>query len=72
MWLIDSGCGHDLITKSDAQKLKRFIRRASEAVNFRTANGLTRATEFVKLLVKEFGTEVEPYIIDGTPNVLSI
>eukprot|EP00974_Lingulodinium_polyedra_P006260 593440-Lingulodinium_polyedra.AAC.1 len=72
MWLIDSGCGHDLITKSDAQKLKRFIRRASGAVNFRTANGLARAIDVAKLLAKEFGTEVEPYILDGTPNVLSI
>eukprot|EP00974_Lingulodinium_polyedra_P091557 8874630-Lingulodinium_polyedra.AAC.1 len=31
MWLMDTGCGHDLITKSDAQRMKQFIRRASTA-----------------------------------------
>eukprot|EP00974_Lingulodinium_polyedra_P094223 9130304-Lingulodinium_polyedra.AAC.1 len=72
MWIIDSGCGRDLITESDAQQLKRFIRRASGADHFRTASGLTRATDVAKLLVKEFGAEVELYILDSTPNVLSI
>eukprot|EP00974_Lingulodinium_polyedra_P012649 1224980-Lingulodinium_polyedra.AAC.1 len=67
MRLIDTGCGRDLATKADAQKLKRFIRRASSAVNFKTANGLARAIDVVKLLVKDFGSEVEPYIFDNTP-----
>eukprot|EP00974_Lingulodinium_polyedra_P061213 5904549-Lingulodinium_polyedra.AAC.1 len=37
MWLMDTGCGHDLITNSDAQQMKDFIRKASTAVNFNTA-----------------------------------
>eukprot|EP00974_Lingulodinium_polyedra_P008368 797644-Lingulodinium_polyedra.AAC.1 len=72
MWLMDTGCGHDLITSSDAQKMKDFIRKATTSVNFNTANGTARGTEVVDLFVKEFGVNVEPYVLKSTPNVLSI
>ena len=26
MWLIDTGCGHDLVTRSDTTKMKSFLR----------------------------------------------
>eukprot|EP00974_Lingulodinium_polyedra_P073622 7127530-Lingulodinium_polyedra.AAC.1 len=68
---MDMGCGHDLITSSDAQKMQDFIRKASTAVNFNTANGVARGTEVVDLFVEEFGTNVEP-LLNSTPNVLSI
>eukprot|EP00974_Lingulodinium_polyedra_P006148 581402-Lingulodinium_polyedra.AAC.1 len=45
LWLIDAGCGHDLVTKSEAQKMKEFVRRASVPMSFNTANGLTHADE---------------------------
>eukprot|EP00974_Lingulodinium_polyedra_P024615 2383116-Lingulodinium_polyedra.AAC.1 len=32
MWLMDAGCGHDFITRSDAVKIKEFIRKASTSV----------------------------------------
>eukprot|EP00974_Lingulodinium_polyedra_P109463 10591003-Lingulodinium_polyedra.AAC.1 len=46
-WPMDTGCGHDLITRSDAMKMKEFIRRASTSVNFNTANRSARGTEVV-------------------------
>eukprot|EP00974_Lingulodinium_polyedra_P083503 8083739-Lingulodinium_polyedra.AAC.1 len=71
MWLIDTGCGHDLVTKGDAQKMKRFIKRASQPMSFNTANGITHVDEVLKVDVDEFASTVKPYILDNTPNVLS-
>eukprot|EP00974_Lingulodinium_polyedra_P095124 9218717-Lingulodinium_polyedra.AAC.1 len=68
MWLMDTGCGHDLITRSDANKMNEFIRKASTSVNFNTANGSAKGTDVVDLFVEEFGANVEPYVFNSTPN----
>eukprot|EP00974_Lingulodinium_polyedra_P054998 5290544-Lingulodinium_polyedra.AAC.1 len=65
---MDTGCGHDFITRSDAMKMKEFIRKASTSVNFNTANGSARGGEVVDLFVDEFSANVEPYILNRTPN----
>eukprot|EP00974_Lingulodinium_polyedra_P105168 10182887-Lingulodinium_polyedra.AAC.1 len=72
MWLIDTGCGHDLVTKADAQKMKKFIRKASPPMSFNTANGITHAEKVLKVDVDEFASSVQPYILENTPNVLSV
>eukprot|EP00974_Lingulodinium_polyedra_P114084 11045767-Lingulodinium_polyedra.AAC.1 len=69
---MDTGCGHDLTTRSDAQKMQEFISKASFSVSFNTVNGAARGTEVVDLSVEEFGVNVEPYILQSTSNVLSI
>eukprot|EP00969_Alexandrium_andersonii_P103295 4558479-Alexandrium_andersonii.AAC.1 len=32
MWLIDTGCGHDLVTMPHALMLKRWIRKAEKPI----------------------------------------
>eukprot|EP00974_Lingulodinium_polyedra_P003301 309038-Lingulodinium_polyedra.AAC.1 len=41
-------------------------------MSFNTANGVTHADEVLPVGVKEFASTVEPYILNNTPNVLSV
>ncbi|MFM7983781.1 MAG: hypothetical protein ACKPKO_31100, partial [Candidatus Fonsibacter sp.] len=40
-WLIDAGCGHDLISKQQVTNYKKFIHKAESPTVFHTANGKT-------------------------------
>ena len=71
-WLIDTGCGHDLIGLEEIKALKRLFKAAGIPINFQTANGLTQAREQIELYVDELGETVEPYILSSTPGVLSV
>ena len=57
LWLIDTGCGHDLVARNELKGLRKLIRDADVPLNFFTANGEVPATEAVDLFVKEFGCE---------------
>eukprot|EP00975_Prorocentrum_lima_P051756 10840085-Prorocentrum_lima.AAC.1 len=48
MWLIDTGCGHDLVTKPHALMLKRWIRQAEKPIAFATANGNAEADQILE------------------------
>ena len=72
LWLVDTGCGSDLIEKSEIRNLKPFVAHAAKTITFHTANGPTTATEIVRLFVEEFGEEIKPYILDSTPAVVSV
>eukprot|EP00974_Lingulodinium_polyedra_P054864 5276899-Lingulodinium_polyedra.AAC.1 len=52
--------------------MKRFIRKASPPMSFNTANGITHAEKVLKIDVEECASSVQPYILDNTPNVLSV
>ena len=71
-WLIDTGCGHDLVGLEEVKALKRLFRAAGITVKFQTANGITRTTEQIDLHVEELGETVEPYVLASTPGVLSV
>merc|ERR1712020_140245 len=40
-WMMDTGCGCDLVSVSAIAKLRDYIIKAKEAKTFSTANGLT-------------------------------
>ena len=48
-WLIDTGCGHDLVGLEEIKALKRLFRAAGIPVKFQTANGITQTTEQIDL-----------------------
>ena len=54
------------------KSMKKFLRKAAKPITFITANGKTRATEMIGLFIKEFGTQVSPYVLDSTPALLSV
>eukprot|EP00969_Alexandrium_andersonii_P123866 5474012-Alexandrium_andersonii.AAC.1 len=68
MWLIDTGCGHDLVTKPHARMLKRWIRKAEKPIAFATANGNAEAEQILEVFVEEFGQTIKPYILGSTPD----
>ena len=72
MWLIDTGCGHDLVSHADTVAMKRFIEKAAQPLTFHTANGDTEAHEVVNSFMAEIREEIKPYILESTPNVLSV
>ena len=72
LWLVDTGCGHDLVSREHARALKRGVKRASKPIQFATANGSTDATEVLELFINEFNQEIEPYILENSPDVISV
>ena len=55
LWLVDTGCGSDLIDKYEIRNLKQFVTRAVKTITFVTANGRTTATDVARVFVEEFG-----------------
>ena len=72
LWLIDTGCGHDLVSRHEIKTLKKWIKRAERPITFITANGNTDATEAIRMFVEEFGEDIEPYVLENTPAVLFV
>ena len=70
-WLIDSGCGHDLISRADAEKCRASIFKA-DPVTFCTANGRVSSRDHVRMDVEEFGEVVDLNVLPSTPPVLSL
>jgi hypothetical protein len=42
-WLIDTGCGHDLVSENDVKRIKEKWRSAASPITFATAGGKTTA-----------------------------
>ena len=72
MWLMDTGCGHDLLSDAQAKKLGARLRPASEEVSLQTANGVTTPQHEAPLRIAELHEDVVPLILNSTPAVLSI
>ena len=71
-WLMDTGCGHDLIGKSKAASLGVDIVQDKDKIVFQTANGTTSTADSIKYYVNELKETVQPFVLDETPTVLSI
>ena len=72
LWLIDTGCGHDLVSMKDLGADMAHILVADRPLTFNTANGKTKATEQAPLYCSELDEELWPYILGSTPTVLSV
>ena len=66
-WLIDTGCGHDLIGKSKATSLSVDIVQDKNEIVFQTANGTTSTTDSIKYYMNELKETVQPFVLDETP-----
>ena len=71
-WLLDTGCGHDLIS----QKMVGDgpVRRLDEEeiISFTTANGRITTEIVAPMFCEELKDMVEPLVLPDTPAVLSI
>jgi hypothetical protein len=68
-WMVDSGSGHDLVSHSDAKGMS--TREIPAPIVFHTANGTTTTKHVVPMEIRALGTEVEPYLLQDTPPVIS-
>ena len=71
-WIMDTGCGSDLISKAKVQDHKLRRSKAKNPIQFQTANGNTKGLDVVTMNIVDFGESVEPYVLPDTPSVLSL
>ena len=69
LWLMDTGCGHDLISKAGAQDATT---ESKSSVVFSTANGAISTRTAMRAHCAELDQVVEAYVLPSTPWVLSI
>ncbi len=71
-WLIDTGCGHDLVNRKDLKKIAAKLMLSLTPLTFNTANGKTKATQQAQLYCKELKEHLQPHVLESTPPVLSV
>ena len=72
MWLMDVGCGSDLISAVRASKLKTRPAKADEQITFATTNGNVSSERAALTCNSEMGCDIDAQILPETPSVLSI
>ena len=68
---MDTGCGHDLISKNRAKKLGLDVEKSVRPMSCFTANGVTNTNDVAKIHFDEFEFTHTPYVLDESP-VLSV
>jgi hypothetical protein len=72
-WLLDTGCKYDLTTRASIPLHQvDSIFRAPMPILLATANDLVQGDKVVAQQIGELGEVAEPYVLDSTPDVLSI
>ncbi|MFM7988610.1 MAG: hypothetical protein ACKPKO_55790, partial [Candidatus Fonsibacter sp.] len=71
-WLIDTGCGQDLLSKKDVANYRKFIRKADPPTVFHTANGKTITNNLAWIHVHELDENITPYVMATAPPVLTV
>ena len=71
-WLVDTGCGHDLVGKRDLGKHAGHIKKSANPIVFATANGAVPSYDSIKMKVPELGETVQPWVLKSSPAVLSV
>ena len=72
LWLVDTGCGHDLVSRTNVKLSGGETRRLEKAVIFQTANGDTPSTHVAPISFQELNETIEPYVLKETPSVISV
>eukprot|EP00972_Heterocapsa_arctica_P028326 4165793-Heterocapsa_arctica.AAC.1 len=72
LWLIDTGCAHDLVSIADIARSGETLCSLKDHVNFETANGGTVSTHTAPMQISELSERIHPYVLKESPAVLSI
>ena len=70
-WLLDTGCGYDLVCRADIEKIKKYIEKG-KPITFDTAGGEVPARDVIPLFLPHMQQHIRPNVLDSTPNVLSV
>ncbi|CAE7949677.1 unnamed protein product [Symbiodinium sp. KB8] len=71
-FLMDTGCGHDLISQRKVEKHGLETLVSEEAISFQTANGVTTTDLISNFQTESFTEPINAYVLDDTPSVLSV
>ncbi|MCP3883502.1 MAG: hypothetical protein GY701_34620, partial [Sulfitobacter sp.] len=72
-WLMDTGCGYDLVCKTSLQDLDfENVNNRADAILLQTANGPAQCTQTVPQQIGPLGVQADPYVLESTPDVLTI
>ena len=72
LWLVDTGCGHDLVSSTNVKLSGGETRRFKKVVIFQTANGDTPSTRVAPISIRELNETIVPYVLKETPSVISV
>ena len=72
MWLVDTGCGYDLVSQREVALMKRFVEKAKRTITFHIANGPTVTEDVANVYVKDQDSHISPYMLNNTPPVLTV
>ena len=62
LWLVDTGCGHDLVSNTNVKLSGGETGRLEKAVILQTANGDTPSTHVGPISFRELSETIEPYV----------
>ena len=71
-FIMDTGCGHDLISNEKVVKHNLEIFVGKETMKFQTANGVTTTEVVAKCKTDSFDEPIEAYVMENSPSVLSV
>ena len=71
-FIMDTGCGHDLISNEKVAKHNLEIFVGKETMKFQTANGVTTTDVVAKCKTDSFDEPIEAYVMENSPSVLSV
>jgi hypothetical protein len=71
-WLLDTGCGHDLVSQKMVGNGPMRKLDSDEVISFATANGRITTEIVAPMFCEELKDLVEPLVLPDTPAVLSI
>ena len=71
-WIIDSGCGHDLVSRQVLEGFMNLIFKANKPITFNTANGLAPSYDKASIGVRELAMIVKAWVMQSSPAVLSL
>ena len=80
-WLVDTGCPVDLVCRKSLpenfEEKGHELKEASEPLQLETANGVKKVDQTVSMQIATLndtypGGVVNPYLLDSTPDVLSV
>ena len=71
-WLVDTGCGYDLVDMTDCKELVHLSQKTDRPMVFDTAGGEVTADRVLPMRVDAIKANISPYLLESTPNVLSV
>ena len=60
------------MSKKELRYVKKVVKESDKPLTFNTENGKTNALEVAQLYCNELTEEIEPYVLENTPAVLTV